>query len=55
MTKKYNMSYLVHHFKVLKDYLFLLMMQQVMVMMKQVQKVIESIFFQEQKLKIIMY
>ena len=42
------MNYSVHHLKVLRDYLFLLMMLQIM--MKQV----ESIFFQEQILKFIM-
>ena len=47
------MSYLVHHFKASKDYLLLLKMVQTI--MKQVQKTIKSIFFQEERLKTVTY
>ena len=53
-TKTFT-NYLMHHFKVLKDYLFLLILLQMVEMMKQVYKEIKSIFSQEEKLKITIY
>ena len=48
-------NYLMHHFKVLKDFLFLLILLQMVEMMMQAYKTIESAFFQEEKLKITTY
>ena len=42
----------MNHFKALKDYLFLLILLQMVGMMKLVQKTIKNIFFQEKRLKI---
>ena len=48
-------NYLMHHFKALKDYLFLLMLLLWVEMMKQVKKTIKSTFSQEERLKITTY
>ena len=54
--EKTYMNYLIHHFKVLEDCLFLLMLLlQVLHMMKQALKTIKSIFFQEERLIITTY
>ena len=50
------MKYLMHHFKPLEDYLFLLiLLLQVVQMMKQAEKTAKIIVFQEERLKITTY
>ena len=49
------MNYLMHHFKALKDYLFLRILLEMVEMIKQLKKIIKSIFSHEERLKITSY